>query len=138
LDVIFSSDLHRAAETARIIAEILNLDTHATPMLRERNLGAVEGLPVSSLDPALSGVAHGRVVDVHARPADGESIDDLYRRTTTFVEELIELGVDRPLLVTHGGPIRTILAYGHGIAMKDSLWYEVGNASIWSVGIGPQ
>jgi probable phosphoglycerate mutase len=138
LGVIVSSDLHRAVETARIIAEILNLDTHTTPMLRERNLGVLEGLPSIAFDSAQSGIEHGRVLDVHARPANGESIDDLFRRTAAFVEELVAQGVDRPLLVTHGGPIRTILAYCRGTAMAKSTWYEVANASIWSVGVGSQ
>lgn len=136
LGVVVSSDLHRAAETARIIAEILELETHTTPQLRERNLGVLEGRPLVALDSAQSGISRGRVVDIHARPDEGESIDDLFRRTAAFVEKLVTEGVDRPLLVTHGGPIRTILAYCRGTSMLNSPWYAVGNASIWSVGGG--
>ncbi len=137
-DIIVSSDLRRAVETARIIAEVLGLDTRTTPMLRERNYGVLEGQPLVALDSAQSGIAHGRVLDVHARPTGGESMDDLFRRTAAFVDDLIAKGIGHPLLVTHGGPIWTILAYCRGTAMEESYWYEVGNASIWSVSASPR
>jgi len=43
IDKIYSSDLGRAFDTARLIAEALELDVHKDERLRERNMGMFEG-----------------------------------------------------------------------------------------------
>jgi 2,3-bisphosphoglycerate-dependent phosphoglycerate mutase len=44
IDVVYSSDLMRAHETARLVAEPRGLDVTAVRGLRERSFGSVEGM----------------------------------------------------------------------------------------------
>ncbi|MFL6373466.1 MAG: histidine phosphatase family protein [Pyrinomonadaceae bacterium] len=44
VDVIYSSDLPRAVQTARYLADLTKLELHATPAFRERHVGVLEGL----------------------------------------------------------------------------------------------
>lgn len=43
LDIVYSSDLSRAKETAKIIADMKNLPVNTTKLLRERNWGSLQG-----------------------------------------------------------------------------------------------
>src|ERR1700722_14221815 len=48
-DLIVSSDLRRAMETAAIIAGLLDLEVESEPTLRERGFGVAEGGPLDQL-----------------------------------------------------------------------------------------
>jgi probable phosphoglycerate mutase len=133
-DEIISSDLQRTVETAQIIADVLGLTVTTSSALRERSFGVYEGRPLADLGPEVSGILDGKVVDASARPEGGESLNGFYDRVGTYLENL--RGRDhrpRLILVTHGGTIRVIRAYGAGTLMQNSLWYPVENASVWSV-----
>jgi broad specificity phosphatase PhoE len=103
-DQVFSSDLQRARETARLILGDRPLTLHQSPSLRERNLGVFEGVQKSELR------ADGRMdllVGWNTKPAGGESHRDLALRALPF---LSTLDCDkRTLIVSHGGMIRTLL-----------------------------
>lgn len=133
-DAILSSDLARTTETAEIIAHELTLSITATGALRERSFGDFEGRPLRELTPALSGIEDHVVVDDHARPANGESLVELWRRVGDYVESLRERRLDeRLLLVTHGGTIHALRAYLAGEPALHHYWYRVENCSIWIV-----
>src|ERR687891_2945889 len=68
---IYSSDLMRAHETARIVASRLGRDVVAVPGLRERRFGSWEGLLDAEVEARFPG-AHG--------PPDGETRDEMLRR----------------------------------------------------------
>jgi broad specificity phosphatase PhoE len=134
LDLIIASDLTRTVESARIVAEVLGLEVELDPALRERDYGVLEGGPVGHATPEQTGVLDGRVVDVHAAPAGGESLADVYARAGAFVERLVTARAGRrPVLVTHGGMIRALRPYCAGRSMTDEVWDHVGNASVWRV-----
>ena len=134
IDTIISSDLTRASETARIIANGLGLGFETAKELRERSYGAAEGHPFEELTPLMSGIEDGLVVDARARPFRGESLDDLYRRVGTFIDDVQRRSPDESLLiVTHGGTIRAIRAFCEGRSMSGLVWDPVTNCSIWPV-----
>src|SRR5665213_1183553 len=135
-DEIISSDLQRTVETAQIIADVMGLTVTTSSALRERSFGVYEGRPLADLGPQVSGILDGKVVDASAQPEGGESLDDFYDRVGTYME-ILRSREDRPrlILVTHGGTIRVIRAYGAGTLMQDSLWYPVENASLWPVNL---
>ena len=101
---------------------MLGLPVFADGRLRERSLGVLEGTAAMAIDPALTGLAGGRVTDPDARPAGGESVRDLYQRAAGFAEELAaacdEHGDDQAgdvVVVAHGGTLRVLEAYLTGV-----------------------
>ena len=94
LDVIVSSDLHRAVETAEIVAEGRGMEVVTTPLLRERNWGSFTGRFI----PELKG---------EVWPDDIETLEALQNRARAFLRYLCD---------HYEG--KTVLAVGHGIINK--------------------
>ena len=132
---IIASDLQRARETATAINETLGLELTTDPRLRERHYGDLETGPSSAVTAEVSGFRDGRVVSLSARPTNGESLDDLYQRVGSFLDDLFDGHLEGPvLLVTHGGTIRALLAHAAGVPMDSLPWGPVTNCSVWPLG----
>jgi probable phosphoglycerate mutase len=148
---IYASDLRRARQTAAAFAAVVGLPVFADARLRERSLGVLEGAPSTALRPSVTGLDGGRVVDPDARPAGGESVREVYQRAAAFCDELGELAatVDdgcggsavgafpgRPdaagdvVVIAHGGTVRVLAAYLHGIPADQMSWGPVENAAV--------
>lgn len=119
LDVIYTSDLPRARETARAIAHgrTVALD----PRLREVNVGRVAGLTdeeITRREPAFR-EAFLRDPDGTPYPC-GESAYDVQRRTLEVFDAICrrypDVGVG---VVTHGGLIKLIVAHVLGLSLPD-------------------
>lgn len=132
IDLIYSSDLRRASETARIIRQYVdNPELRLSELLRERSYGVLEGQPSSHLTEDVFGVRNEYVVDVDARPEGGESLRDLEDRARVFLAGLDKDATHRILVVTHGGTIRALRAVAQGTSLENSPWERVGNCSQW-------
>lgn len=101
-DSVWSSDLRRAAETARLAVGEARFDRR----LRELDFGSIEGATWASLPEGIRTQLLG--FDGFRAPG-GESVADLRSRVLGFVDEL---GPGTHLLVTHGGVIRALLRLG--------------------------
>jgi probable phosphoglycerate mutase len=129
IEAIATSDLRRARETARIVAEGLGLEPSHDARLRERDLGAWSGLTT----PQIAGrwpeeLARLRARDVDFRPGGGESIRQVKFRAAAFFRELaLRPGPARWAIVTHGGLIR---------ALRPDRATPVGNAEAVRVELG--
>ena len=147
---LYASDLRRALQTAAAFAEVLRLPVHADARLRERGLGALEGTAATAIGPSVTGLADGRVADPDARPPRGESVRDLYLRAAGFADELTanpDDGGDDDgdvVVVAHGGTLRVLHAYLHGVPVEEMAWEPLENARILRIpgpgsgsGIGP-
>jgi 2,3-bisphosphoglycerate-dependent phosphoglycerate mutase len=143
---IYASDLRRAQQTATAFAEVLGLPVHADARLRERCLGVLEGTEHKTISPSALGHGGGRLFGPDTRPADGESVRDLYRRAAAFCDDLAAgLRDDRDtlpglteragdvLVIAHGGTVRVLEAYLHGIPVEQMTWRPVDNATIVEV-----
>jgi probable phosphoglycerate mutase len=138
VDALYSSDLRRALRTANVLGNVLGLPVRADRALRERSFGVFEGGPQSALRPEFTGINHGRVEDVHARPPGGETLDDVYRRAGEFVGWLLRHEPGRNVvIVTHGGPVRALRAYCAGRSADEMAWDHVPNGSIWRIRMHP-
>ena len=102
IDVVVSSDLRRAVQTAEIIAEPHGLSVVTTPLLRERDWGSFTGRFI----PDLQG---------EVWPDDIESESDLLIRARSFI-----------LYITATYPGRRVVAVGHGIINKAVLAVYAG------------
>jgi broad specificity phosphatase PhoE len=99
LDLILSSDLKRAYNTATTIAKEHSHSVIPLTDLRERSWGVFDGKPLDDYYKALneSGVAHHDFV-----PENGEGLHHLKLRTTRFISEWSErMSGKTTLIVAH-------------------------------------
>ena len=132
---IYASDLRRAQQTAAAFAAVAGLPVFADARLRERSLGVLEGVPSATIDPSVTGLDGGRVADPDARPSGGESVREMYQRAAAFCDELAATVVDGEpagdvLVIAHGGTVRVLAAYLHGIPADQMSWGPVENATV--------
>ncbi len=132
--VVLSSDLRRAVETAKPIANRLGVVTRTDHRLRERNFGSLEGGPSSALVPSVTGYDAGAVVDLEARAPGGESLADVYARVSGW---LAEVRATPPAVVfvavTHGGLLRVARACLAGAALETMRLPPTPNGALWRV-----
>jgi len=158
---IYASDLRRAQQTAAAFATVLGLPVQADARLRERSLGIHEGSPHTTIGLSVTGLADGLVIDPDTRPPAGESVRDLYQRAAAFCDDLAAAlrggspfpGLPGPacpgtapgsaggdvLVIAHGGTVRVLDAYIHGVPVDQMTWRPVDNATIVAIPeFGPQ
>jgi 2,3-bisphosphoglycerate-dependent phosphoglycerate mutase len=115
LDAVYSSDLQRALETARIVAEAKGVDLHTDRGLREVDVGSWSGLTRAEAEKRFP-EAYQRWLQGGEGWPDGETYEHLRRRVTAAVYRIAaahERG--RVLVVAHGGSIRAIHAAALGV-----------------------
>ena len=102
-DAVYSSDLARAHETARIVADRLGLDVVVLPELRERDFGTWEGLTDDEIMTRFPQARNGPW-------GDAESREEMLERVREAVERISAGHPEGSVLViTHGGPVRALL-----------------------------
>ena len=103
IDAVYSSDLARAHETARIVAERRGLEVTAIPDLRERDFGTWEGLTGDEIFERFPGAKTGTW-------GDGETREELAVRVLASLQRIAHTHPQgRVLVVSHGGPLRVVL-----------------------------
>jgi broad specificity phosphatase PhoE len=113
IDGVYSSDLSRAVDTARAIADVHGLEVHEDPAFREIDQGRWEGLSVDEIArrwPDLWGPAR------HYRPRPGgESPRDVRERALAGLKRVVEAHPEGTVVVvSHGGTIRWLSAEALG------------------------
>ena len=115
-DVVYSSDLIRARETAEILARRLGADVRLDERLRERGFGAWEGKTRAEIEAEFAD-AHARWVAGEGPGADdAEPFEDFAVRVRGFLDDVLARHPDETvLIVSHGGSIRVIHALASGL-----------------------
>lgn len=135
VDALYSSDQHRAVQTARPIGERLALPVRLSPGLRERRYGTLEG-QLSVRAAELAGAIDW--LDPDVRPGGGESLRDVYTRVGTTLAQCVEAHPDGAIvLVSHGDTIRVVAAWVAGLGPHEIPWTEVVNGSITVLTVDP-
>ncbi|HLF25026.1 MAG TPA: histidine phosphatase family protein [Anaerolineae bacterium] len=131
LDVLVSSDLRRARETAEIIAAAINRDVILEPRLREVNLGEWQGLYSDDIRARWPGEMQLWLdMPLAARPPNGESIQELAARVLAAVDELAARYPDRRVgLVAHELPIAVIVTHAAGVPLARLRQHIPANAA---------
>ncbi|MDI6602182.1 MAG: histidine phosphatase family protein [Thermoanaerobacteraceae bacterium] len=111
IDYIFSSDLSRARDTAKIISDILDLSFTEDHRLREMHFGEWQGLSfeqIAILDQAKLSLWRNHPAEVIF--SGGESIDRVKKRALEFIKEIYpKYKCNNVLLVTHGSFIKILI-----------------------------
>jgi probable phosphoglycerate mutase len=128
IELVYSSDLHRARQTASVLASGFHCEVVTDERLRERRFGVAEGSPFQGLAPEWTGIRDDQVVDIDARPTGGESLRDFHARCSDFLEWLARQGHRRDVVVvTHGGSLRMLRSSTGPASMA---WGTVDNAAV--------
>jgi broad specificity phosphatase PhoE len=109
-DVVYASDLARALETARIVAEPHGLNVISDPRLREFDFGAWEGLTwdeIVATRPHLR--EHALTAAAFYAPDGGETFAAVCARVRSFFDEPALQQVGRAAVVMHAGPLHAAL-----------------------------
>jgi broad specificity phosphatase PhoE/CTP:molybdopterin cytidylyltransferase MocA len=134
LQMIYTSDLLRASETAKLIAALY---PHKCTVKREKdfreiNLGEWDGLPIAEIKKAYPDEFRKRGEDLlHYHVAGGgENFFELQRRAAGRLEDIMKKTDGEIAIVTHGGVIRAIAAHLLGFSVKDLLEMKIANGRI--------
>ncbi len=121
-DHIYTSDLKRCEDVAKQIIEFHpNTPLSFTKELRERNLGVLQGKPISSVD--------WESLTDDQKPENGESRNELRSRAINFVDHLYRQHQnENVLLISHNGWIRQVISHFKGVHAKDIA--KVNNAQV--------
>ena len=143
VDVIYSSDLLRAVQTAEPLSRLTGVPIIATPAFRERHVGVLEGLTFDE-----SKQKHPKdffaLVNrtVHHVITGGESYRQLLRRSTTALREIFHNHKgERIVIVSHTGVICFLTLHLLGAIRHDTKqtpWIVTSNCGINRFEIGPR
>jgi broad specificity phosphatase PhoE len=113
LDVLFTSYLHRAEQTAQLIDQRL---AKRVPILhdfrlRERDFGSLTGKTQEEWDKLLPGNHEMEQMQIYDyRPFGGENVEDVRQRTIGAILDIIENYHNQNVgIITHNGVIRLML-----------------------------
>ena len=130
---LYSSDLQRAVKTAEAIGKSHGLVPSESSLLREMNFGKWEGLThneiIASYDQDVNIWMNN---PFHNAPTEGESLLEVFKRTQRFIEDISSrhLKGEEVIVVSHGGPIRSILHHYLGLGVEQLWELRVDNASV--------
>lgn len=147
VDAVYASDLQRAFDTGKAVADQFGLSVNATKAMREIFAGAWEGQSFDALD-----LRHSYYIwktDIGNAVCDGgESVSQLQKRIVAEVTRIARENPEKTVVIaTHATPVRVLQCFCEGKTldeMKNIPWvsnasvtevcYENGNLSLVRVG----
>jgi len=136
LDVLVSSPLERAWETASIIARMHGLEPVACEAFAERDFGRWTGTPFQDL---VAGSFWTRLDTSGTKTAQNcESMDEVQRRALTALENIMakEVSARTIAVVSHSAVVRALLSHAAGLPLSSYLQFTIHPASISEIGYG--
>ncbi len=135
IDVIYSSDLIRAVQTAKPLAEKLNLEINKTNAFRERDVGVLEGLTFKESKEQYPKDYFALVNrNINHVITGGESYRQLLRRGTSALKEIFYVHKGKRVAVfSHTGAICYLTLYLMGAInrhTKQTPWLVTSNCGI--------
>ncbi len=105
IDLIFSSDILRCKETARIIAKRLGFKINFDKRLREIDFGIFNGKSIE----AWRGYFKNRAEKFRKRAPDAENYRDIKKRIASFIKEVDKKFKNKNILIVSHGDVLIIL-----------------------------
>lgn len=132
IEVIVSSDLARAHDTAKTVADVLGLPVVTDPGLRERHFGVFQGSTYAEIEarwPAEA--ARWRHHEPDFAPEGGETFRAFYERSVVAATRIARSQPGRTLLIaTHGGVLDCLYRAALRIDLAAPRSWLLGNAAI--------
>ncbi len=139
-DIMISSDLKRAHETAKLIASEIGVPLGGTfPLFRERDLGQWTGQSADELQakhPQLKGI---KVTFSRDTPPDGEPFEKMIKRAEEAHDFLLKnYAGKKVLLVAHGGFLLALRMVVLGLPYSEAATKELHNAHFETITVAPK
>jgi broad specificity phosphatase PhoE len=135
IDAIYTSDLSRAVQTAKPLAELLDLPIVQTPAFRERHVGVLEGLTFDESKESFPRDYYALVNrNIHHVITKGESYRHLLRRATGELREILRVHQGEKIVIfSHTGAICFLTLHLLGAInkyTKHTPWLVTSNCGI--------
>lgn len=132
IDVVYTSDLLRAWETARPVAAATGAPLHTDEGLRERGFGSFQGKTFTEIEAAMPDEARRwRQRDPFWAPPGGESLTAMRRRVIETLHALASRHVgEQIVLVAHGGVMDVLYRAATGQELQAPRTWLLGNTAI--------
>ena len=135
INVIYSSDLFRAVETAQPLADLLELKVTKTSAFRERNIGVLEGLTFDESKEEFPRDYYALVNrQVQHVITKGESYSHLLSRATGALREILRIHRGQKVVIfSHTGAICFLTLHLLGAVnrrTKQTPWLVTSNCGI--------
>ena len=128
---LYSSDLGRALQTARIIADQTGHEIILDERLRERHLGIFQGLTTAEMEAKYPEERHlYRTAGPDYVIPGGESARQRFERSTLCLREIaLNHPGETAVVVTHGGVLNGLLRYTLDIPLGAPRRFRIWNAT---------
>jgi broad specificity phosphatase PhoE len=135
INVIYSSDLTRAIQTAEPLGKLLDLPIHKSEAFRERHVGVLEGLTFDESKQAFPKDYYALVNrTVHHVITEGESYRQLLRRITAKLNDIVRTHAGEKIAIySHTGAICFLTLHLLGAINRDTKqtpWIVTSNCGI--------
>lgn len=133
VDRIYSSDLSRAVDTAKPIADVFELPIITDEKLREIDVGYWQGKSHEEVKALYSESYNLYMTQTgHFHFDGGESFDQVKKRAVSVFEDIAKQNEGKTVvIVTHGGFIRALYCAWYDVKPQDTKYVSlVGNTSV--------
>lgn len=107
VDIILSSPLDRALNTAKIINKHISTKLDTSDLLREFDFGDLDG---KSEEHEVKDLLEKRRLDLSTKAPNGGSYLDLLNNASEFIKKIEKLKQETILVISHAGIMRSLLA----------------------------
>lgn len=134
VDAVYSSDLARAEESARILAAPHRLPVNRTEDLRERDWGIWQGNALTEIAGKYPELYRRMRAGEWVSPEGAEPYERLQRRVVRAMQRIADAHQGRTSIVaTHGGPLKAFVCWLLGAPLAAQTAMRTGNAAITNV-----
>ena len=129
---VYSSDLTRAMDTARAVAERLGLEVHPFPELRERHYGIFQGITASEgAERYPAAYAHYIARDPDYNFETGECMRSFAQRVVSGIEHLVLHHSGQTIAaVSHGGVLDILYRKATGRPLETPRDFVIPNCAL--------
>jgi broad specificity phosphatase PhoE len=115
LEMVWSSDLPRARDTAQAYADLTGARVIEDQRLREVDVGDWSGRSQTEIAEAFPDIVAAARAGLDPRRGGGETFAEQRARVAECLEEIGGTDADRALVFTHGGAIQVAAAHAAGV-----------------------